>query len=134
MAPPTLRHARRDVPCENHWCPEVDVEGSIDLRGGEVVERPGGRQRCVADDDVHVAEVGEELVDLRRFGEVTHSSLGVVQFGHDCLEHVSASPCEDQARPALIERASQSSAQPAARPSQENAEPAIGTRVRPTCP
>ena len=63
MAAAALDHARHERARELDRRAQVDVEGAVDLLGGEVDDRPAGRERRVGDE--HVDRAGA-LGQLRR--------------------------------------------------------------------
>ncbi len=68
---------------------EVDLQHAVDLLGAQVREEPAGRQRGVGDQDVELAGLADEGLDLLAPAEVPDGGLRA-ELGGERLEHVGA--------------------------------------------
>ena len=88
-------HARQQRVRERDRGAQVDRERAVDLLHREGVQRAGGRQRGVGDQDVHVAGLADETVDLAGLDQVD-GERARAELLRERLEHLGAPAREDQ--------------------------------------
>ena len=88
-------HRRREHARHDDRGAQVDVERAVDLLEAEALERPRAREGRVGDEDVDVAGLAEQAIDLGGIAEIDGERASV-ELGGQGLEHVGAPAREDQ--------------------------------------
>ena len=105
VSAPARDHRRQQRVCQHDRGAQVDAQRAVDLLLGEGLQAARGRQRGVGDQDVHLARLASQAVDLgglargRRPARAHPSSRG------QRLQHLDAPPGQDQLRAAGVQRA-----------------------------
>src|SRR5664279_1043735 len=96
----TADHPRQQRVRERDRCTQVHRQGSVDLLHRERLQRSRRRQRCIVDQDVHLAGLAGQAVDLARLDQIDRPRARV-ELASQRLEHVRAASGQQQLAAAL---------------------------------